>query len=192
MKGKWLGIFMLFCAITLGALIPPEYATMPLEQDPSLVSGVLDNGLKYYIMYNAKPEKRIELRLLVDIGSVNEDDDQLGLAHFTEHMCFNGTKNFPRSEMVEYLSSIGMGYHNGLNGGTNYDWTTYQFKLPTDDEAKLRKGISILSDIAWQVSFDPDAIESERGVVMEEWRLGQSANRRVSDKVDLVRMAGSR
>jgi len=192
MKGKWLGIFMLFCAITLGALIPPEYATMPLEQDPSLVSGVLDNGLKYYIMYNAKPEKRIELRLLVDIGSVNEDDDQLGLAHFTEHMCFNGTRNFPRSEMVEYLSSIGMGYHNGLNGGTNYDWTTYQFKLPTDDETKLRKGISILSDIAWQVSFDPKAIESERGVVMEEWRLGQSANRRVSDKVDLVRMAGSR
>lgn len=192
MKGKWLGIIMLFCAISLSALIPPEYATMPLEQDPDLVSGVLDNGLKYYIMYNAKPEKRIELRLVVDAGSINEDDDQLGLAHFTEHMAFNGSKNFPRTEMVQYLSSIGMGFHNGLNGGTSYDWTTYQFKLPTDDELQLRKGISILSDIAWQLNFDPSEIERERGVIMEEWRLGQSANRRVSDKVDLVRFEGSR
>lgn len=192
MKGKWLSLIVLFCAISLSALIPPEYASMPLEQHPDLVSGVLENGLKYYIMYNPKPEKLIELRLLVDAGSINEDDDQLGLAHFTEHMCFNGTKNFPRSEMVEYLSSIGMGFHNGLNGGTGYDWTSYMFKLPTDDEAKMRKGISILSDIAWQVNFDPAEIERERGVIMEEWRLGQSAQQRVSDQVDLVRMAGSR
>lgn len=192
MKGKWLSIIVLFCAFGLNALIPPEYATMPLEQDPDLVSGVLDNGLKYYIMYNGKPEKRIELRLLVDAGSVNEDDDQLGLAHFTEHMAFNGTKNYPRSEVIDYLSSIGMGFHNGLNGGTSYDWTTYQFKLPTDDEVKLRKGISILADIAWQVSFEPSEIERERGVIMEEWRLGQSADRRIGDKVDMVRMAGSR
>ncbi len=192
MKGKWLSLIMLFCAFTLCAILPPEYATLPLEQDPAIVSGVLDNGLKYYILQNSKPEKRIELRLLVNAGSVNEDDDQLGLAHFTEHMCFNGTKNFPHAELVDYLSSIGMGFHNGLNGGTNYDWTTYQFKLPTDDETKLRKGISILADIAWQVSFDPAEIDLERGVILEEWRLGQDAQHRVSDKVDLVRLAGSR
>jgi len=85
-----------------------------------------------------------------------------------------------------------MGYHNGLNGGTSYDFTVYEFKLPTDDEAKMRKGISILSDIAWQVSFEPSEIERERGVVMEEWRLGQNAQKRIQDQIDKVRFAGSR
>ena len=149
MKRTYLGLILLCCILTLGAILPPEYASFPLEQDPDVISGTLDNGLKYYIKQNAKPEKRLELRLFINAGSVVEDDDQLGLAHFVEHMAFNGTKNFPRTEMVDYLTSIGMGYHNGLNGGTSYDFTVYEFKLPTDDEAKMRKGISILSDIAW-------------------------------------------
>ncbi|OQC05978.1 MAG: Protease 3 precursor [Candidatus Cloacimonetes bacterium ADurb.Bin089] len=148
--------------------------------------------MKYYIKQNAKPEKRLELRLYINAGSIVEDDDQRGLAHFVEHMAFNGTKNFPRTEMVDYLTSIGMGYHNGLNGGTSYDYTIYEFKLPTDDETKMRKGISILSDIAWQVSFEPSEIERERGVVMEEWRLGQNAQKRIQDQIDKVRFAGSR
>lgn len=192
MKVKLLFIIMVVCALSLGALIPPELATMPLPSDPDVLTGVLPNGLKYCVLRNAKPEKRIELRLIVDAGSVNEDDDQLGLAHFTEHMAFNGSKNFPRTEMVEYLTSIGMGFHNGLNGGTTYDWTIYEFKLPTEDEAKLRKGFSILSDIAWQLSMDSSEIERERGIIIEEWRLGQSADQRVSDKINAVRMAGSR
>ncbi len=136
--------------------------------------------MKYYIKQNAKPEKRLELRLYINAGSIVEDDDQRGLAHFVEHMAFNGTKNFPRTEMVDYLTSIGMGYHNGLNGGTSYDFTLYGFNLPTDDETKMKKGISILSDIAWQVSFDPSEIERERGIVMEEWRLGQSAQQELN------------
>ncbi|MDD4309612.1 MAG: insulinase family protein [Candidatus Cloacimonetes bacterium] len=192
MKGKWLSILMLLCAISLSALIPPEAAIIPLPTDPDLVSGTLANGLNYYILRNAKPENRIELRLLVEAGSVNEDDDQRGLAHVVEHMAFNGSKNFPRTEMVEYLSSIGMDFHNGLNGGTSYDYTVYQFKLPTEDEPKLRKGLSILSDIAWQVSFDPSEIDRERGIIEEEWRMGQSADQRVRDKIDMVRFADSR
>ena len=192
MKGKWLSILMLICAVTLSAIIPPQYAPMPLPTDPELLTGVLDNGLTYYILPNAKPEKRIELRLLVKAGSVDEDDDQLGLAHFVEHMAFNGSKNFARTQMVEFLTSIGMGFHNGLNGGTSYDFTVYQFKLPTDNEATLRKGISILSDIAWQLSFDPSEIERERGIIQEEWRMGQEAQQRVQDKVNSVRFAGSR
>ncbi|PKN72425.1 MAG: peptidase M16 [Candidatus Cloacimonetes bacterium HGW-Cloacimonetes-3] len=192
MKGKWLSIIILLCAITLGAIIPPEYAPMPLPTDPDLITGKLANGLTYYILPNAKPEKRVELRLLVNAGSVQEDEDQLGLAHFVEHMAFNGSKNFARTQMVEYLTSIGMGFHNGLNGGTSYDFTVYQFKLPTDNEATLRKGISILSDIAWQLSFDPSEIERERGIIQEEWRMGQEAQRRVQDKVNNVRYAGSR
>jgi len=192
MKRIYLGLILICCILNLGAIIPPEYTSYPLQQDPEVISGTLDNGLKYYIKQNAKPEKRLELRLFINAGSVVEDDDQLGLAHFVEHMAFNGTKNFPRTEMVDYLTSIGMGYHNGLNGGTSYDFTVYEFKLPTDDEAKMRKGISILSDIAWQVSFEPSEIERERGVVMEEWRLGQNAQKRIQDQIDKVRFAGSR
>ena len=192
MKRIYLGLILICCILNLGAIIPPEYTSYPLQQDPEVISGTLDNGLKYYIKQNAKPEKRLELRLYINAGSIVEDDDQRGLAHFVEHMAFNGTKNFPRTEMVDYLPSIGMGYHNGLNGGTSYDYTVYEFKLPTDDENKVRKGISILSDIAWQVSFEPSEIERERGVVMEEWRLGQNAQKRIQDQIDKVRFAGSR
>ncbi|HQC31498.1 MAG TPA: insulinase family protein [Candidatus Cloacimonas sp.] len=192
MKRIYLGLILICCILNLGAIIPPEYASYPLQQDPEVISGTLDNGLKYYIKQNAKPEKRLELRLYINAGSIVEDDDQRGLAHFVEHMAFNGTKNFPRTEMVDYLTSIGMGYHNGLNGGTSYDYTVYEFKLPTDDENKMRKGISILSDIAWQVSFEPSEIERERGVIQEEWRLGQSAQQRIQDQIDKVRFAGSR
>jgi len=192
MKRIYLGLILICCILNLGAIIPPEYTSYPLQQDPEVISGTLDNGLKYYIKQNAKPEKRLELRLYINAGSIVEDDDQRGLAHFVEHMAFNGTKNFPRTEMVDYLTSIGMGYHNGLNGGTSYDYTVYEFKLPTDDENKVRKGISILSDIAWQVSFEPSEIERERGVIQEEWRLGQSAQQRIQDQIDKVRFAGSR
>ena len=192
MKRIYLGLILICCILNLGAIIPPEYTSYPLQQDPEVISGTLDNGLKYYIKQNAKPEKRLELRLYINAGSIVEDDDQRGLAHFVEHMAFNGTKNFPRTEMVDYLTSIGMGYHNGLNGGTSYDYTVYEFKLPTDDENKMRKGISILSDIAWQVSFEPSEIERERGVIQEEWRLGQSAQQRIQDQIDKVRFAGSR
>ncbi len=192
MKRIYLGLILICCILNLGAILPSEYASYPLQQDPEVISGTLDNGLKYYIKQNAKPEKRLELQLLIDAGSIVEDDDQRGLAHFVEHMAFNGTKNFPRTEMVDYLTSIGMGFHNGLNGGTSYDFTLYGFSLPTDDETKMKKGISILSDIAWQVSFDPSEIERERGIVMEEWRLGQSAQQRIEDQIDQVRFAGSR
>lgn len=192
MKVKLLCFLVALWAMSLMALIPADYASLPLPQDPDLVHGTLPNGLKYYLVRNAKPANRIEVRLFVAAGSMQEDDDQLGLAHFVEHMAFNGTKNFPRTEMVDYLNSIGMGFHNGLNGGTGYENTEYLFKLPTEDKAKLRKGFSILADIAWQLSFLPDEIERERGVVQEEWRLGQSANQRVSDQIDKVRLAGSR
>ena len=185
------GMLLLIIASAFAAL-PPELASLPLEQDPDLLSGQLPNGLSYYIMRNAQPEHIAEMRLLVDVGSVNEDDDQRGLAHFTEHMVFNGTKNFDRAGIVNYLSSIGMGYYNGLNGGTTYDMTMYTFRIPTDDQDKLRNGLLILSDMAWQVSFRPEEIERERGVIIEEWRMGQDADSRIRDAQDAVFLAGSR
>ena len=143
-------------------------------------------------MRNPRPEGIAELRLYVDVGSVNEDDDQRGLAHVPEHMAYNGTKHFGRTEMVEYLSSIGMGYYNGLNGMTSYDFTAYTFRLPTTNREQLRKGLLIMSDMASQVSFDPAEIERERGVIIEEWRMGQDANTRVRDAQNAVVFAGSR
>ena len=151
---------MLFCALftTLLAL-PNELLEQPLPQDPAILSGQLPNGFTYYIQHNPNPSHLAELRLYVDVGSVDEDDDQRGLAHFTEHMVFNGTKNFAKSELVNYLSSIGMGYANGLNAMTSYDYTIYTFKIPTDDKEKLNKGLMILSDMAYQATFDPEELK---------------------------------
>ena len=188
----------LYATIILTALLaglaaqPAELMQIPLQQDPAVLSGQLDNGLSYYIMRNPKPANLAELRLYVDVGSVNEDEDQRGLAHFTEHMAFNGTKNFAKSEVVNYLSSIGMGYYNGLNAMTSYDYTVYQLKIPTDDSAKLNQGLLILSDMAHQLSFEASEIERERGVIIEEWRLGQDAGSRVRDAQNAVFLAGSR
>ncbi len=171
---------------------PAEMRQIPLQQDPAVLSGQLANGLTYYIMRNPKPANLAEMRLYVDVGSVNEDEDQLGLAHFTEHMAFNGTQNFAKSEVVDYLSSIGMGYYNGLNAMTSYDYTVYQLKIPTDDSAKLNQGLLILSDMAHQRSFEAAEIERERGVIIEEWRLGQDAGSRIRDAQNAVFLTGSR
>ncbi len=166
--------------------------TSPLPVDPDLRIGKLPNGITYYIKVNHKPEKRAELRLAVNIGSVQEDDDQQGLAHFTEHMAFNGTKHFKKSELVDYLNSIGMGYANGLNAGTGLDQTVYQLQIPTDNDEQFRKAFLILSDWAAGISFDTEELNKERGVIVEEWRGGQGADERMNDKQRKVIFAGSK
>lgn len=191
MRAFWLSLFTLIISLSFAQSIIPE-GQMLLPQDESILTGTLENGIKYYIVENSKPAKRAELRLFVDVGSIVEDEDQVGLAHFTEHMAFNGTKHFDRTEVVSYLSSIGMGFANGLNAMTSYDFTMYELKIPTDNKEQLDKGFLILSDMAHNVSFLPDELESERGVIIEEWRMGQNAQSRISDKVTKVRFAGSR
>lgn len=191
MKVFWLSLMALAISLAF-AQMPPQMAEMPLPHDPQILMGTLENGISYYIMQNARPANRAELRLYVDAGSILEDEDQLGLAHFTEHMAFNGTTNFGRSEVVDYLASIGMGFANGLNAMTSYDFTMYQLKIPTDDSEQLEKSFLILSDMANQVSFLPDELESERGVIIEEWRMGQNAQSRIGDAISKVRFAGSR
>lgn len=184
---------MLLClaAISLWAAIPAEALDQPLPSDPALLYGKLENGLTYYIQANKQPEKKAELRLFINAGSIVEDPDQLGLAHFTEHMAFNGTKNFSKSQMLDFLNSVGMGYMNGLNGMTSYDFTMYMFKIPTDNIETLRKGFLILSDMAYQVEFDPVELDKERGVIIEEWRMGQDAQSRVQQKTSAVTYEGS-
>ncbi|MDD3578268.1 MAG: pitrilysin family protein, partial [Candidatus Cloacimonetes bacterium] len=191
MKVYWLCILLIAFSF-LNAQLPPELADQPLPMDPEVLYGTLENGIKYYIVQNAKPKNIAELRLYIDAGSVLEDEDQRGLAHFTEHMAFNGTEHFEKSEVVDYLASIGMGFANGLNAMTSYDFTMYQLKIPTDNREQLEKGFLILSDMAHSVAFDPSELERERGVIIEEWRMGQGANERVQKKVAEVTFAGSR
>jgi len=163
-----------------------------LPVDPSLVYGELENGLKYFIKENHKPENRAELRLVINAGSILEDEDQLGLAHLLEHMCFNGTEDFPKQDLVNYLESIGMRFGPDLNAYTSFDETVYMLQVPTDSSSQLNKGLRILENWAHKVTLDGDEIDKERGVVHEEWRLGRGAGQRMLDKQLPVMFKGSR
>ena len=153
-----------------------------VEPNPAIKIGTLSNGLKYYIFKNGKPEKRLELMLAVNAGAVLEDDDQNGLAHFCEHMAFNGTKSFPKQELVSFLESTGIRFGADLNAYTNQDETVYMLTIPLDKPETMEKGFQVLRDWAQHVSFDDKEIDAERGVIMEEWRLGKGADDRVREK----------
>jgi len=155
-------------------------AQMPT--DPSLIEGQLDNGLKYFIKQNGKPENRAELRLVINAGSIMEDEDQLGLAHLLEHLAFNGTEDFPKQDLVNYLEGIGMRFGPDLNAYTSFDETVYMLQVPTDSVNQMATGFKILENWAHKVSLEGEEIDKERGVVVEEWRLGQGAGQRIFDK----------
>ncbi|MDI5893610.1 M16 family metallopeptidase [Flavobacterium algoritolerans] len=147
--------------------------------DPSVKTGKLENGLTYYIKKNAKPEKKVDLRLVVNAGSILEENDQQGLAHFMEHMCFNGTKRFPKNQLVDYLQSIGVKFGQHLNAYTSFDETVYFLPIPSDSPEKLEKGFQIIEDWAFNTVLTPEEIDKERGVVLEEYRLGLGAQKRM-------------
>jgi zinc protease len=163
-----------------------------LPVDPAVIAGTLPNGVRYYIRQNSRPEQRAELRLVVNAGSILEDEQQLGLAHFAEHMAFNGTRNFPKAELVTYLESIGMRFGPDLNAYTSFDETVYMLQVPTDSLAPLATAVQILEDWAHGVSFDPEEIEKERGVVLEEWRSGLGAGERLRQQYFPTLFHGSR
>jgi zinc protease len=150
--------------------------------DPAIRAGELENGLRYFVRQNGRPEGRAELRLVLDAGSILEDEDQAGLAHFVEHMAFNGTENFEKQELVNYLESIGMQFGPSINAYTSFDETVYMLTIPTDDAEIVGTAFRILEDWADGVSFEPEEVEKERGVVLEEWRLGRGASARILDR----------
>jgi zinc protease len=164
----------------------------PLPTDPAVTVGTLANGLRYYIRENHEPKQRAELRLVVRAGSVLEDDDQQGLAHFVEHMAFNGTSHFHKQELVDYLESVGMRMGADLNAGTSFDQTVYMLQIPTDTASVVQTAFQILEDWASTVSFDSVEIDKERGVVIEEWRLGRGADGRMQDKQFPIIFKGSK
>ncbi|MCL6460717.1 MAG: insulinase family protein [Flavobacterium micromati] len=154
----------------------------PIPLDPTVIKGRLENGLTYYIKKNGKPENKVDLRLVVNAGSILETDDQQGLAHFIEHMCFNGTEHFPKNELVDYLQSIGVKFGQHLNAYTSFDETVYFLPIPSNDPLKLEKGFQIIEDWAFNVSFNPKEIDNERGVILEEYRLGLGAEKRMESR----------
>lgn len=160
-----------------------ETVTDPMESpipfDPETRTGKLANGLTYYIRQNNQPENYAELRLALNAGSLQETDAQQGLAHFVEHMCFNGTKNFPKSELVDYLESIGTKFGAHLNAYTSFDETVYMLRVPTNDEEKFNNGFKILEEWAHNVTMEGVEIDKERGVVVEEWRTRLGASNRM-------------
>jgi zinc protease len=171
--------FMIRRLLFVLAMLPAAVSAQQLPIDSAVTTGTLPNGLRYYIRANRMPEKRAELRLVVNTGSILEDEAQQGLAHFVEHMAFNGTRNFQKQEIISYLESIGMRFGADLNAYTGFDETVYMLQIPTDSAGPLQKGIQILEEWAHNVTFDPAEIEKERGVVIEEWRLGQGADERL-------------
>lgn len=162
---------------------------LPVNSDVKI--GKLDNGFTYYIHANPKPENRVEFRLAVNAGSILEDKDQLGLAHFTEHMLFNGTENFKKNELIDFLQKMGLEFGGDLNAYTSFDETVYILPTPLEDPENLDKALKVLSDWSHKASMDDDEVNKERGVVLEEWRLGRGASQRMREATWPIIFKGS-
>ena len=173
-------LFLLFLILTIALSAQVGAEALPI--DTAVRIGKLDNGLAYYIRANGKPENRAELRLAVHAGSLQEDEDQRGLAHFVEHMAFNGTAHFEKNELINYLEHTGARFGPDLNAYTNFEETVYLLQVRTDSQALLEKGLLILEDWADGLSFEPEEIDKERGVVLSEWRTRLSPDQRLQQK----------
>ncbi len=174
----------LVVALLLAVLpLAAQFQLPPLPLDPDVRIGKLDNGLTYFIRYNNWPENRANFYIAQKVGSLQEDDNQRGLAHFLEHMCFNGTDNFAGNDVVEYCRSIGVEFGNDLNAYTSVEETVYNINnVPTYREAALDSCLLILRDWADGLLLEPEEIDKERGVIHEEWRLRTSANSRMLER----------
>ncbi|MEQ1757317.1 MAG: insulinase family protein [Vicinamibacterales bacterium] len=171
-------------------------ASYPLAEDmpvdPDVLVGALPNGLRYYVRPNARPARRAELRLVVKAGSALEDEDQRGLAHFVEHMQFEGSRNFPGQSINDFLGSLGLSIGGDANAETSFDDTQYTLRVPTDIPGVLDTALSVLEDWAGGATFDPAAIERQRAIVLAEWRRNLGADERTNDKVRRAQLQGSR
>ena len=173
-------LFLLSICIAIPAFSQDLSTVLP--KDPNVVKGTLSNGLTYYIRNNKKPDNKVELRLVVKAGSILEAPDQQGLAHFMEHMNFNGLKHFEKNELVNYLQSIGVEFGADLNAYTSFDETVFILPIPTDKPGNLEKGFQIIEDWSHNALLTDKDINEERNVVLEESRLGKGAEDRMLKK----------
>ncbi len=163
----------------LFALAQPE---QDIALDPSVLQGELDNGLAWYVQENGLPADRAELRLVVRAGSVLEEENQRGLAHFLEHMAFNGTEKYPRNELVDYLQSLGMEFGPEINASTSFDQTVYKLTVNTAAEGELEEGLSVLEEWAFHIDLTREEVDREKPVILEERRMGRDATGRMTEK----------
>jgi zinc protease len=166
----------------LSVLISCDAFAQPLPLDPAIRTGKLPNGFTYYIRKNTEPANRVQLYLVNKVGSVLENENQRGLAHFMEHMSFNGTTHYPKNDLVHYLQKSGVRFGADLNAYTSFDETVYQLPIPSDSPALLKNGLLIMRDWAANATLELTEINAERGVVLEEKRLGKGAQERMSQK----------
>lgn len=172
------------CASTTGVTDNSKLVSQegtPLVFDSEIIRGNLDNGMAYFVRHNEEPKNRISLRLVVRAGSAMEEDNQQGIAHFIEHMAFNGTEHFEKSAIVDYFESIGMNFGSELNAYTSFEETVYKLEIPADNPEILEQSLLILRDWACGITFAEEEIEKERGVINEEWRLRQGLQGRITD-----------
>lgn len=191
MKKLFAFVMMVFCALPLFAQKDLDLNS-PINPDPKVKIGKLDNGLTYYIRENSYPKDRVEFRLAVNAGSNQETDEQQGLAHFTEHMAFNGIEGFPSNSVVDHLRSKGVVFGADLNAYTSFDETVYMIPMPTDDPGNIDLGLKILRGWAAGLLYDNKEIDEERGVIIEEYRLGLGADDRMRKEYWPILMKDSR
>ena len=199
---RWLIILLLAMVFVGPATISAQPAAapaapalsldQPLPVDAAVRTGQLTNGLRYYLRRNGRPANRVSMRLAVNVGSIHEENDQRGLAHFLEHMAFNGTQNFKPGELIRFLETIGARFGPHVNAYTSFDETVYMLDVPSDKPGYVDRGLLALHDFAAGMNLAADEIEKERGVVIEEWRGRLGAGSRLTDKQLPVLLAKSR
>lgn len=182
MRRKFFSLLTLFVAIVVS--LSAQVEQMPsIPADPQVRVGKLENGMTYYIRHNQKPEKQAEFYIFHDVGAIQEEDSQIGLAHFLEHMAFNGTKNLPDKMLINYLEGIGVKFGENLNAGTGQDMTVYNMSsVPVTREGIIDTALLILHDWSYFISLKPEEIDKERGVIVEELRTGNNAAFRIREK----------
>ncbi len=183
---------MLSIALLAATLMVAAQQPEPLQRDPNVRYGQLDNGLTYYICHNEQPKQRCEFHIAQAVGAVLEEDDQNGLAHFLEHMAFNGTQHFPGKGIIEYFESIGVNFGGNINAYTSIDETVYRLSdVPTYREGIIDTALLVMHDWACGLTLDGDEIDAERGVIREEWRTGRTADRRLWKEIRAKKYPGS-
>ncbi len=185
-------VFVIAIIVSFISSVQAQDLNEKLSIDPLIKYGKLENGFTYYIRHNEEPKDRLELRLAINAGSICEDDDQQGLAHLLEHMCFNGTEHFEKDAIVDFIESTGVKFGQHLNAYTSFDETVYMLQMPTDRKGLIDTAFLILEDWAHNVTLAGDEIDKERGVVKEEWRLGLGAQERMMQEFFPILLEGSR
>ena len=184
-------VLSLFAALLFAAAGLMAQQPQPLPIDTNVRMGVLENGLTYYIRYNNQPKERCEFHIAQAVGAILEEDHQNGLAHFLEHMAFNGTKNFPDKLLINYFESVGVGFGSSINAYTSLDETVYRLSnVPTRPEI-LDSALLVLHDWSCAIALQEAEIDNERGVIREEWRQGNTAQRRMWREGNKVKYPGS-